>query len=157
MRQSPRDGEDLDLTDLPPITGHPAQHGLPPAPTTPTERRLWVQELVRAGLAIFFGLLLLIVIALGFLSSRPSPQARHHLEGQVLREQARSLLQATRRDAALVSQQDALSDSIRCVRRAMDPHLASQLQGAEAAAHRERLGAIGAHLVRGRLVPVARG
>jgi len=80
MRQSPRDGEDLDLTDLPPITGHPAQHGLPPAPTTPTERRLWVQELVRAGLAIFFGLLLLIVIALGFLSSRPFDQIRELLE-----------------------------------------------------------------------------
>jgi len=75
-----RDDEDLDLTNLPPVTSHPSQRGLPPVPTDPTDQRLLVQEMVRAGLAIALFLLLLVVIILGFLSSRPFDQTRELFE-----------------------------------------------------------------------------
>ncbi len=81
MSQDPRNGnDDLDLTNLPPITAHPAQRGQPPAPTSPVDRRLWVQEVIRASLAILLGFLLLLVILLAFLSGRPFDQTRELLE-----------------------------------------------------------------------------
>jgi len=81
MGQDPRNGsDDLDLARFPPVTAYPAQRDQPPLPTSPVDRRLWMQEVIRASLAIFLGLLFFLVIILAFVSTRPFDQIRELLE-----------------------------------------------------------------------------
>lgn len=79
MGQDPRNPTDQELS-VGPITSYQVPPTLPPVPTSPVERRLFIQELVRAGLAIVLALILLIVILLAFLSIRPFNEIRELLE-----------------------------------------------------------------------------